>query len=159
MRRSPLVALLATALAGAIPVRAQSPDAIHLSITGEELAAVVREAGFVPEVTRDAQGDPLIRFRVEGITTAIYFYTCQDDRCESYQFAAGFATEQKPSCEAIIAWNRSKRFGRAYLDDDQDPWVELDVDLDGGVTRQYLLASFTTWRSVLLTFAREVAKR
>ena len=132
------------------------PDTIHTSLNGEEMAAIVKEAGFSPEVTKDSQGDPLIRFRLEALRCAIYFFGCKNDRCESYQFSAGFSMEKKPGQEKINEWNRTKRFGRAYIDAEQDPHIEMDVDLDGGVTHEYIVRTLSTWRAVFLAFVKYI---
>jgi hypothetical protein len=136
---------------------AQTPkDSIYETVNGEELAAVVREAGFVPEITEDSQGDPLVRFRLEGLRTSIFTYGCEDDRCTSYQFMAGFSMDEKPGVEKVNEWNRLRRFGRAYVDTEQDPIIEMDVDLDGGVTHEYLVRTLTTWRAVFVSFLQHV---
>jgi len=45
--------------------------------------------------------------------------------------------------ETINEWNKNKRFSHAYLDKDNDPAIELDLDLDGGwVTEEHLMVFF-----------------
>ncbi len=159
MRSSTQLAMLLTCAGVCVGtgLDAQTPkDSIFETLSGEDLAAVTRAAGFVPELDEDAAGDPMVRFRLEGLRTSIFMYGCEDDRCTSYQFTAGFAMDEKPAVETINEWNRIKRFGRAYADLEGDPFVEMDVDLDGGVTHEYLVRTFTTWRAVFVSFLQHI---
>ena len=70
----------------------ESAPKIFTTISGPELSDIIREMGFAPELTTDKGGDPLIRFRVEGMMCQIFFYGCENSRSDSLQFSAGFAT-------------------------------------------------------------------
>jgi hypothetical protein len=87
----------------------------------------------------------------------IFFYSCEQGRCRSFKYASGFRMKKKPSLAAVNAWNRERRFARAFLDDEQDPHLQMDVDLDGGVTRAHLVETLSTWRAVLTLFAERIA--
>ena len=50
----------------------------------------------------------------------------------SLQLYAGF--KKKASVAKVNEWNKSKRFSRAYIDDEGDPVIESDLDLEGGTT-------------------------
>jgi hypothetical protein len=52
-------------------------------------------------------------------------------------------------------WNREKRFGKAYLDQDGDATVEMNVNLHGGVSLANLEATIDWWRLILDEFADE----
>ncbi|OQC30166.1 MAG: hypothetical protein BWX66_02132 [Deltaproteobacteria bacterium ADurb.Bin058] len=58
------------------------------------------------------------------------------------------------SLETVNEFNKNMRFAKAYLDDDKDPAVELDLDLDGGITEDRLIDFITTVR-ILVTKFRE----
>jgi hypothetical protein len=68
--------------------------------------------------------------------------------CEDLNFYAGFR-DNKPTLEVINAWNRDKRFGKAYLDSDLDAVIEFDLNLVHGVTRENLDAAFSLWTLIL----------
>ncbi|HRQ66141.1 MAG TPA: YbjN domain-containing protein [Xanthomonadaceae bacterium] len=53
-------------------------------------------------------------------------------------------------------WNRTKRYSRAYLDDDGDPVLESDLDLDGGVHRKRVEDFFRTFDGTLRLFLRHI---
>jgi hypothetical protein len=62
--------------------------------------------------------------------------------------------------ERINEWNRSQRFGRAYLDKDGDPVIEMDLDLDdGGLSAALFADNLEFWDAVLGKFERHVGFR
>jgi hypothetical protein len=125
-------------------------DAFLVTVSGEEMAEIVREMGFVPELTKDGGGDPMIKLRIEGLRCQILFYGCKDGRANSLQFNASFA--DKAPMQKMNEWNRKKRFGKAFLDADNDICIQMDVDLDGGVRKEYLEEILKRWRSVFTGF-------
>jgi hypothetical protein len=54
----------------------------------------------------------------------------------------------------INEWNRVKRFAKAYLDNDNDPVLESDYELTGGVTEQ----NVKEWMKTFVYFAKEFRK-
>ncbi len=129
--------------------KTDAPQIIH-SISGPELAELVREMGFVPELMTDSGGDPLIKFRIEGMMCLIYFYGNKDGRCDSLQFSAGFTN--KPAITKVNEWNAKKRFLKAHLDSEGDVIVNMDFEIDGGVTPAFLQERLKRWRAVFLSF-------
>lgn len=106
-----------------------------------------------------SNGDPKISGKIEGVTYQVYFMNCADnENCEDLNFYAGFL-DNKPTLEAINAWNRDKRFGKAYLDADLDAVVEFDVNLEHGVTRENLDAAFAVWTLVLEQFTAHIGHK
>ncbi|MFO0905952.1 MAG: YbjN domain-containing protein [Pirellulales bacterium] len=67
------------------------------------------------------------RFEFEGLKILLF------NKGETMQLYAGFSGA-KISLSRINEWNRTKRFTRAYLDKDNDPVLEGDIELTGGVT-------------------------
>ena len=55
---------------------------------------------------------------------------------ESLAIGASFTMSPSPSMYQINRWNRNKRYGKAYLDEDNDPVIEFNLDLKGGVTKK-----------------------
>jgi hypothetical protein len=121
------------------------------TVNGQELADIVREMGFVPELTTDPGGDPLVRFRIEGLMCLIFFYGVENGRSDSLQFSAGFTI--KPALSKVNEWNAKKRFAKAHLDSDGDAIVQMDFELDGGVTKEFIQEQLKRWRGVFLSFA------
>lgn len=101
-------------------------------------------------------GDPFISGRIEGSKYGIYFYGCKSGKkCTNIQFSAGWSGV-KTSLSDINAWNRDKRFSKAYLDSVNDPNLEMDVNLDSGVSKANLEDTFDFWVTGLRTFKKTI---
>jgi hypothetical protein len=125
-------------------------------VTSAEVAAILQRAGYKAEITKDQYGDPLVRSASSGVNFSVYFYTCQKTpRCTSIQFYAGF---QKPgiSDNRVAEWNRTTRFGKAYLDKDGDPRLEMDMDVQHGATTEAIANDLDRWVAVLAAFTKNI---
>lgn len=122
------------------------------TISGEELTAIIREMGFTPELGKDSQGDPIIKLQIEGMRTGVFFYGTKDGngRARSLSFYLGFS--DKCPIEKINTWNAKKRFAKAYVDENGTSF-NFDVDLDGGVRREYFTEILKRWRGLVGEFA------
>ena len=135
----------AFALSAALSAHAQT--VIDGSQT-DEILNIARGYGSAT-LEKQSNGDPKISGRIEGVTYQVYFMNCTDNEsCEDLNFYAGFL-DNKQTLEAINAWNRDKRFGKAYLDADLDAVLEFDVNLEHGVSQKNLDAAFSLWALVL----------
>ncbi len=104
------------------------------------------------QMGEDGSGDPQITGRAEGHRYVIYFYGCTDNAdCDSLTFWAGWADMDVP-LERINEWNAIKRWPKAYQDEEGDSIVEMNVNLDGGVTYRNLDNWFDWWVSGMDTF-------
>ncbi|MRX49681.1 YbjN domain-containing protein [Paracoccus sp. S-4012] len=122
----------------------------------EAILAIAKGYGSADLQTDDA-GDPQIIGRMDGQQYAVSFYGCEGGKdCTNLQFAAVWVVDGAVTAEAVDAWNEAKRFGKAYLDEDGDPWLEMDVNLAFGVTRQNLDDTFDWWKVVVDGFIDEV---
>ncbi len=119
----------------------------------DEVANVARGFGSV-EMDKASNGDPMINGKIEGVSYYLFFRNCADDNtaCEDLNFYAGFL-DNKQTMEAINAWNRDKRFGKAYLDSDLDAVIEYDVNLEHGISRENLDSTFQVWSLILKQYA------
>lgn len=123
----------------------------------EGIAEVLRDKGFDVEVTKDDEGDPLIRVTGKGYKYIILFYGCTAGReCTTLGLYAGW-TGASADIEKINQWNRDNRFGRAYIDKDNDPVVEMDIDLDdGGMSRLLFEDHIEFWMSVVANYSKYI---
>ena len=71
------------------------------------------------------------------------------------------AQEKKSyTLDKINKWNKEKRFARAYKDDEGDPVLEMDVDLDfAGIPRENVGETFNTWASLMDSFREYVFEK
>jgi hypothetical protein len=138
------------------PVFAQSQG--ESLISGSDVDTILAIAQRHGSAEREDQmnGNPGISGMIGDADYYIYFVNCDPaPDCEDINFYAGFYDFQ-PTLESINEWNRDRRFGKAYLDQDGDAVVELDINLEYGVTADNLDASFQVWALVLSEFAAHI---
>jgi len=129
-------------------------DATH----PETLVSIIRDLGYRAELESDSEGDPMIRSSVGGTRFSLVFYGCTDshEACEIVLFKAGWELKRKIGMDVINRWNATRLFGRAYLDDVMDPWIELVLNLRGGVTRAQFESTFEWWENSVGEFEDEI---
>jgi len=145
-------------LAGAALTLAMSVTAYAQDLTASNVDDILNAArGYgSATLTTQSNGDPQITGKTDGITYQIYFRNCTDNKnCEDLNFYLGFL-DLKPTLEVINDWNLNKRFSRAYLDQDQDACVEMDLDMVKGVSAEYLDSQIGLWTLVVGQFADHV---
>ncbi len=147
-----LLCALALAIAGlGIAGSASAQDIV--TADPMTVASVVREQGFDAEISKDKDGDPMIRVEARGYRYVILFYGCTNGKdCTSlglYSFVSGEGVD----IDKVNKWNHDNRFGRAYIDDDKDGVVEMDINLEQGGMSQALFADhIDKWMYVLAQF-------
>ena len=151
------LAVAALASAWALPaqaqmVRAQEPDSI---------VSALQDGGYSAKLGTDAVGDPLITSSVGGTTFQIFFYNCVEHKaCATVQFHSGYDLENPVALDLINTWNRTQRFARAYLDKENDPILEMDVDLDdGGLSRLLFIDNIEFWTTQVGEFEKRIGYR
>jgi hypothetical protein len=125
------------------------------------LVRALQAGGYQAKLGTDKVGDPMITSAASGTTFQIFFYNCTAHKeCATVQFHSGYDFNKPLPLETINAWNSSQRFGRAYLDKENDPILEMDVDLDdGGVTPLLFIDNMEFWASVLPKFEKHIGYR
>lgn len=157
MLKKPLALLAALAFAAAFTV--QAADDSIVDATNPALIKNIASGYGSATLDTDSVGDPMITGRLDGTKYGIYFYGCNDGKnCRSIQFSAGWAGT-KVTLADLDEWNRTTRFGKAYLDKDGDPRLEMDVNLDGGVTRKNLDDVVDWWQVSLKGFKTRVLEQ
>lgn len=120
-------------------------------VTVDVLAKVLQDSGYRAEIVQGSK-EKYIRTGLSGRRVAIYLYDCKDGTCGAYQFSAIFEKGPKYTLAFVNAWNKARRYAKAYLDNDSDLNFEWDIDLDGGVTPEYLKTTLSSFESFLGTF-------
>lgn len=113
------------------------------------------------KIGTDKVGDPMITSAANGTTFQIFFYNCTARKdCATITFNSGYALQTDVSMIAINEWNKAKRFGRAYIDAEGDPIIQMDVDLDyGGLSRALFLDNVEFWTTNMAAFERHIGYR
>jgi hypothetical protein len=145
---------IAIAAAGiAIPAQAQMVSAKD----PRTLVAALKAKGYETELLTTGTA-PSIASSVGGLKFRIYFENCTAGKaCTTVTFFTGF-TDLDSSPEKANEWNSKNRFARAYIDDEKDPVLAMDLDLDyKGIPRSNFNEYIDIWSTSTtkyLTFLR-----
>ena len=142
-----MLVLLTFQTAPAALVTAEDPDVIVAMAKGYGSAIL----------DKDRDGDPKISCRMDGKAYTIFFYGCSNGKnCTSIQLWASW--DKKLEYNDVNAWNKKTRYTRAYIDEDGDFTLELDIMLRSGITEKSLDQYFGIWQSRIKAFKKEVLK-
>ncbi|GGD92140.1 hypothetical protein GCM10011515_09780 [Tsuneonella deserti] len=146
----PVCALLA-ALASVAAMPASAAE-----VRAQDVASVVtamKKAGYKADLTQDGVGDPMITSALDGTKFVVLFYNCTEHvDCRTIQFSTGY-TGSSADVNDMNKWNSSQRFGRAYIDDEGDPALQMDIDLDdGGISQALFEDNLEFWASLVPRF-------
>jgi hypothetical protein len=141
------VGLAMTGAAGARPL----PDG---GVTVQDVARELQAKGYKAEIGKDSGGDPKITSGMDGSNFTVWFYGCKDGRCTQVQYEAGFDLKSGLSLAKINLWNRENRFGAGHLDDENDPYIQYDIDFEHGATTEAIANTIDVWASLLPDFKK-----
>jgi len=123
----------------AAPKKNDSPEMID-AVTEAHARAILGEIGTGFEKIKtgvyrtDVDGQPVVLIVEDGVVT----------------IATSF--EMGVSLKEVNKWNRSKRFARLYLDEDNDPILTADLELSSGVTLDSVKEWAKTYKLCLTIF-------
>ena len=126
---------------------------VYTRITSQELYDIMKEHGCdvkYDEDEDDVEDDTSLVWRIDGKRTIILFY----DGGTALQLYCVYV-DTNVTTEDANDWNMTHRFSRAYLDDDGDPCLEVDLDLAGGVTRARIKDYLDTCTVAVYTWKTE----
>jgi len=147
--------VLLVALIGATSLATVAADgSMYVAATEDLIHQTFAQMGIAYEQGLDSSGEPIWLFAHRGITAMILPH----DRIEpgaygSLLLYAAWSTETPFELSTANDWNRQARFGRAYVDDQCDPVIELDVLLSGGVTLETIKAYIDVFVDSALSLA------
>lgn len=139
---------ISTAFGKSVIVDATDPDTLQ---------RLMQENGYVVSQDIDKYGDPRFESRISRTTTRVLFYGCKNGQnCKYIMFSAGWNLDDGIAGDVINEWNREKVWGKAHLDEENDPFLELVVNMDGGVTAENFLDTVDWWRITLEKFEKHI---
>lgn len=116
------------------------------SISVPKLRAMLDSAGYENSV--DSDGDIVVKMHnLRG-----YFFVSETS--VSYRITV----KSKVTAAFINDWNKQWKYGRTYLDRDGDPVLQLDLDLDGGVTRKRIQDYIKTCETLMDKWTDKLAE-
>jgi hypothetical protein len=128
-------------------------------LTMEEVVGWLQSAGYSAKVVADENSKRHIVSATQGSPLNIYLRDCAGDRCASLDLDVGFATHGKFDVAHLNEWNSNNRWCRAYCDNVNDPWLEMNIDLSPGGTYESLNDQFATWNATLARFINQYGLR
>ena len=144
-------------LAGVFLLCTLSPawgEVVFSDVTPKQMRDVLGRAGLPAELQMAPEG-PQIGSRIEKQPFNVFFFDCAgapDIHCREVQFYAGFLIEGMFPTAQINSWNGAHRFGRAYIDQDGNAALEMDVDAVGTSETQ-LNDAVLWWKTLVPQFA------
>ncbi len=147
----------ASALLAATPARAELVNATDPAT----IEAIVESQGWPATIVTKLGDDPYIESNRNGLKFLVLSMNCEEGKnCKTLQYYMGFSDAKDVSLERLNQWNKDKRFARAYKDDEGDPVLEMDVDLDfAGIPRENVGETFNTWATLMDSFREYVFEK
>ncbi len=134
-------------------IGATSEAQVYADISGPELQNLLQDLGYRAELTEDAVGDPKIRTSMNGFTVNIFTYNCTYGSCKNIQFRIGLDLTNGTSLERVNEYNRTEIYGQAWMDDENDPWLDMLHNVADGVTDENLAYTIERFERAIQTFA------
>lgn len=126
---------------------ASSPEVLE-KVEAARVLTLMKSRGYTCSLEEDGS----ILWLLDDLKSRILFMQSG----QNLQFYAAFRNNGKVSLEKINAWNRGHRYSRSYLDRVGDPCLELDLDLEGGITEARILDFLKTCKTSFSVWNRQV---
>lgn len=121
-------------------------------VTAQDVVGVLRARGLPVQLQRDEAGDPQIVSVLHDLKFFVNFYNCQGARCGAIQFRAGFDMPNGMTMRQVNTWHAQRRYGKVFLDEVNDPFIDMDVDVYRGSTTESIDNNLETWAIILKQF-------
>jgi hypothetical protein len=120
------------------------------------LARFMEKIGYRVQLASDTRGDPLITGRIHATDYSMQFYECENGAfCNSVQFIAQAPKPAALTAEICNSFNIRWRYVRVTIDQSQVR-LQMDLNLDGGVTADNLEDTLDIWKQLIEIFERDV---
>jgi hypothetical protein len=126
------------------------------TISGPEALQVLKDLELSPEYGHDSQGDPQIMFQQNGLHCRMNFYDCRKGRCSSLQVEVALDLDNGTTLRVMNEYNKTYRYGRMYLDEEMDPFLQFDFELPDSQVEAYLVSQLETFGNLLEHFTEAV---
>jgi hypothetical protein len=136
----------------AMPAAAQT---VYDPLTTRDVTRLLQSLGYESEIENhdeENEGDYVLS-KIDDVSFWIHFTACDEDgsNCEVIVFDAGFSFKEeddRPDLAMINEWNEYS-LGKAGLDDEGDPYINIEINIVGGVTRENLADTVTWWKTMI----------
>ncbi len=127
----------------------------------ETIKAIIESQGWPATLVSKPGDDPYIESTRNGLKFLVLFMNCDEGKnCKTLQYYMGFSDAKGVSLDKLNKWNKEKRFARGYKDEEGDPVLEMDVDLDfAGIPRENVGETFNTWAALMDSYREFVFEK
>lgn len=115
------------------------------------MLGILTSAGMSGQIQTNDDGSRFVLGRMDQGPFQMVPMQCDrpGEACAAIRLYLGFAMATKPELERVNTYNARTRDVRAYLDEDGDPAIEMDIPLSGGVSSTYLTRRLAAWRTAV----------
>ena len=132
------------------PVRAQNSFSGGGMALASVLAAIESEGLSTRVIDAEAKKAAAtfngVEFELEG------YYCSVGDRCTEYLFSIGFDLPNGFPLTKINEWNAQQLAGRAFLDDEDDPWIDHVISVGEDDDASALIEGLRLWIGAIVDF-------
>lgn len=125
------------------------------------LASILTTSDYNFEETKDDQGDPVLKIR-PGSTGAekiefIFIGCATDPTCEDVLLRATFLPNRPIALKIVNNWNLRNRWARAYVNDQREAVIEMDISAYGGIGRDAVEAMVNMFFKIVGDFSKDLS--
>ncbi len=122
------------------------------TVTPDKVVELLKNEGFRSAEVLD-QDKQIVRYKSEGLSIIVLVDKDGGALQCYFKMSGTMATLRK-----INDWNKSKRFSRAYLNDDGDPTLESDLSVRRGVSEESVEGFLALFGESVKAFVKEVCE-
>lgn len=139
------------------PLQDASTSNVPITADAGQIAKLLLDEGYRAKIETEDDGTPFIKSGSGGRDFTVLFMGCGGGvklgPCRSIEFYTGFTIGKPFPMERTNEWNALNRYGRAYVDKEKDPVIEMDIYLDsGGMPRAQFIENLKIWTEVMAGF-------
>lgn len=116
------------------------PPALFTTFKPDELAAILRGAGYRAEIVR-VKDEYRIYTGMSGRKVTAFLYCNADGDCLSLDWDLNYIADPDFTLTLANKWNRDKRYAKVFIGTDGSIFLEYGVSFSGGVTGDTVAAS------------------
>ncbi|MEM0978357.1 MAG: YbjN domain-containing protein [Pseudomonadota bacterium] len=106
----------------------------------------------------ESNNRPRIRSSTAGINFSIWYYGCDETmtNCDTLLFSAGFDFQDGSTLAVVNTWNDREVLGRAFLDDENDPLIDLALPEVQEMSTDELESILELWEDIIIEYTEEI---
>lgn len=138
---------------------AGADQTLYQGVTYEEFLKIMQEVGHTATFVAGTEAQPALNAQGGGFNYSVNFYNCQGTpaRCLQIQFLATFSGVSEAGLASLEEYETGLVFGKAYHRNGEAA-VEHSMNINGGVTGDYLANNLFLWVNILTGFSDHIYK-